>query len=575
MHTKNNVLSTTWIAVMLAAVLVFAAALATNVLAAPAGDASKQITVAADGSGDYRTVQDALDAINKQSDKTGYTINIKNGTYDAFTVNGINNLKIIGETRDGVVIKTNTSSKVAKNDAGGINVFAKDVTLSTMTIKSAGVKADATFTAAVSTHNGDVGGANYSLNVTDCTITGNGNTGILQDCPLWNVTNCDISGFHEGINFYGDNWTLPSDKSIEVTGNKFINNDFALHGYYGPEKSGSNPGKLNFKNNTVEGAEATTEKPNPVRSKIVIQDTGNVGSIDADVSGNTFTRAVVGLVNISQTSDQVLKSNKFDNLSFVVGAADLGYYDGSVDMHTTYTPASADGHWEITGLDDNALIAPAQQAEYKTAFSQIQAAIDKANASGDKVLTLAPTGSGNTIRAFTIAKDGIYWVDESVKVKINKTWKGSNPPDSVKVALYRVDEKGNVQKTPVAGYDEIELKAADKWTKTIDNLPSHYYDDSGRHNCTYTVKEDSIKGWTSKVAEAKYDENTKTYTIDVTNTEEAKPVSPTKTTTTPTNQAGKVKTGDNTNVGVWTTILGLGIIAMGGIIAGRKKALQK
>ena len=57
-----------------------AAALAATILSPPAAHAATTVTVAADGSGNYTTVQAAVNAVPTNNSST-FTINIKAGTY--------------------------------------------------------------------------------------------------------------------------------------------------------------------------------------------------------------------------------------------------------------------------------------------------------------------------------------------------------------------------------------------------------------------------------------------------------------------------------------------------------------
>ena len=65
------------------------------------------------------------------------------------------------------------NASVADNlsDAGGINAFGSNITLKGLTIDAGNVPAEeGKFTAAVSNHNGAVGGTGFSLHVENCTI---------------------------------------------------------------------------------------------------------------------------------------------------------------------------------------------------------------------------------------------------------------------------------------------------------------------------------------------------------------------------------------------------------------------
>ena len=119
-------------AIMLALVMVLAAV---PVLAEGKGDPSKQLTVSNDG--EYKTVQAAIDYIKVQSDKSDWTITVKNGTYARFTVpSGLDGLTIEGESQSGVLeISGNT---ISGTDALRAKVIAQQKDPNTMKVKVSG-----------------------------------------------------------------------------------------------------------------------------------------------------------------------------------------------------------------------------------------------------------------------------------------------------------------------------------------------------------------------------------------------------------------------------------------------------
>ena len=350
------------------------------------------VDMAATGDGAYTTIQEAIDYINGQSDKTGWTIKVEAGTYERFNIpHSLNGLTITGVDKDSVIVETlNTAIDNGLSDSGGINAFGENTTLENLTIRAGNVT-QPQFAAAISSHDGAVGGANVSLTVKNCVIIGSGiGDGILFDCRTFNVLNCTISNFEQAIEFYGDNWIVP-EEGIEVTGNTISNCSFALHGYYGGT---GNAGTLTVANNMVTGSDS-------LRSKIVIQDQTNTGAIKVDIKENTLNNAVVGLVNLRETGEtvsSVLTANAFGNGSFYVEAIE----PGTIEFYSTYqAPTNADGYWKLTG----------NGADWtKEEQRHIQNLVDAANASGSKTLSISGIEPDQLIKTFTWFKDALYWV---------------------------------------------------------------------------------------------------------------------------------------------------------------------
>ena len=214
---------------------------------------------AKDGAGD---IQEAINQISGNGNKDGWTIKIKSGTYDRFTIPAdFKNITVEGE-KNSVIQVMNASVADNLSDAGGINAFGSNITLKGLTIDAGNVPAEeGKFTAAVSNHNGAVGGTGFSLHVENCTIKGTDSQfadGILFDSPGFDVKNCKISGFKQAVEFFGDNFVVPESGNM-VSGNTVRDCSFAIHGYFG---GGSDGGVLSFKNNKVTGTDDLRAKVN-------------------------------------------------------------------------------------------------------------------------------------------------------------------------------------------------------------------------------------------------------------------------------------------------------------------------
>lgn len=388
-------------------------ALLMTLCAVALADENKTLTV---GAGEnYTDIQSAINHINEQSDKTGWTIIVKAGTYDRFTVPNnkpneeIVDLKIIGESESAVIINVlNDSARTDWTDNGGINIWGKNVLLKNLSVQ-AGTDKQKWYDSAVSTHNIHSGGANVSLTMENCTVkgpgVGNGATyGIFWACSGMNVKNCTISDFSNAIEFMNDGYKVPKGETFSLTGNTITNVSFAIHGYFGLQgdvnQTVDGGGTLLIANNTVTG---TDER----RAKVIVQD-NKKDSLVADIRNNVLTNALVGTVNLQDEGDlvsDVLSANTFGKNCFYVEAIE----PGTINFYSTFhAPSGQYGHWQLTGLDDYEVDwgkNPEGTMEY------IQAAVSKANAEHSNTLSL--TGfDGNLVTTFTGFKDGLYWVTE-------------------------------------------------------------------------------------------------------------------------------------------------------------------
>lgn len=102
---------------------------------ASAAQYMRDITVAADGSGDFKTITAALEAIRAYMDYK-VTVNIKNGTYHEKLIipAWIENVDFIGESADGVVITNNDYA--ALNNMGTFRTYTVRVDGSDLTFRN-------------------------------------------------------------------------------------------------------------------------------------------------------------------------------------------------------------------------------------------------------------------------------------------------------------------------------------------------------------------------------------------------------------------------------------------------------
>lgn len=386
------------IASTLLTIIMFLFSFSSIAFALPANVADKTIVVdfAEDG---QAGIQKAIDSISAESDKSGWTIVVGGGTYNRFTVpSALTDLTIQAAENAQVIIHTLRQEEppVSRNDGGGINIFAKGTTLKGLTVQAGKNTQGPWYAAAINTHHEDSGGANISLAVENCTISGSGvGFGIMQDCPAFSLKGCVISGFAEGLSFYGDNWAVP-EQGIPIIGNQFHNCGFAIHGYFCG--STENPGTITFEDNIITGTKA-------LRSKVVIQDnSSNNSSMQVRIQDNRLEHGLIGLVMLDGEDEivvGVLANNTFGENSFYVEAI----YPGTIDLFTTYqSPPGSTGRWEsyLTAGDH----ISSEQLAY------IERVIAEANASGSTRLSITGIDAEHLVETFTRFKDGIYWVSE-------------------------------------------------------------------------------------------------------------------------------------------------------------------
>lgn len=414
----------------------------------PPTDGSRTILVdfATDG---VDGIQEAINLINKQEEKTGWTIEVGTGTYNRFVVlSGLDDLTVKAAEGADVTVETLNGSTPPDitfgggiPNTGGISILnADNVTLDRLTIHvPASAESDPWQYAGVSNYSESREKGN-GLTVSNCTFTGNnGEHGIFIDAGTTNfsVTNCTFTDFVECISMYGDGTVL---NSAAVTDNTFTNSSFAIHGYYYTSDTEANGGTLTFTNNTVTGTD-------DLRCKIVLQngsgaqDNQQNSAMKVNVSENTLTNAVVGLVNLSGAdwntdwSNDVFANNTFNDYSFYVEAIE----PGTINYYTTYqAPEGSTGHW-ASFLDPNSDITQ-DQIDY------VNELIAQANANGDKTLSITGIPDGDLITTFTSFKDGIYWVSGEPKVSL----------PGMDKSIVLTDEEGN--KTEV---DEDTVSAGD------------------------------------------------------------------------------------------------------------------
>lgn len=449
----------------------------------------------------YQTVQQAINYIDTQEGKVGWTITVKEGAYPRFTVlNDLDDLTVCAADGAKVTVDVSNNSEAlaptsdAYPDTAGVSIRqASGVILQGLTF-NVGTQSSPWTSAAVSNYS-ESGLKGNNFKVINCAFDGEGsnrgvfvNTGTTQ----FTVEGCTFSGLKEAISMYGDG-TLMASASVQR--NSFDDCSFALHGYYGGT---GDAGKLTFANNTVTGSDDR-------RCKIVIQDQTNTGALKVDVCDNALTNAVVGLLNLrepGETVSDVLASNDFGAGSFYVEAVE----PGTIDFYTSYqVPEGSVGGWALTGIDDFD-VDWGKNPDGSTAI--IADLVTAANAAGSNILNVTGIDADNLIKTFTWFKDGMYWVSypQAGSLTVSKTVEGqAADPDqefTFKVVLNNASVNGEFgDMTFSNGVTEVVLKAGE--SVTADGLPAKALVNGAKgmdmEPVTYAVIEQEAEGFTTHV----------------------------------------------------------------------------
>lgn len=401
-------------------------------------DGEKSLKVGANE--DYKTIQAAINYINEQESKTDWTIEVEAGTYDRFVVlSGLDNLTVKAAENADVTVNTLDGSKpegVTFNsgnwmDLGGVQLWDADgVTLENLTFD---IKSTSGLThhmrAAISNHN-EAGVYADNFVIRGCSFIGNGdmsgqgngNVGIsISKFSSFSIENCSFSNLMEGIRGQSDGANVGQ---VTISNNSFTNCSFAIHEYAGDsdrDDAEAGKGTYTFSNNTVTG---TTNLYNKAYFEDLYVDDDKVESdgYTINVSGNTLTNAIIGLVNLETdggATNDVLAGNTMSDNSFVVTGSKVS---GQIEMHSNYAaPENGYGHWVWTGKED-----AAGGGNPSDAAERIKAAIDEANAKGSHTLSFGVDNPDNFLLTFTWFKDMIYWVtDEEPVDPVPPEWENS------------------------------------------------------------------------------------------------------------------------------------------------------
>jgi pectinesterase len=186
----------------------------------------QQITVAADGTGNYKTIQEAIDAIRAYSPEH-ITVNIKNGVYREKVVVPacVTNVSFIGESREGTIITyndysgkfmnadtVNNKKKFSTFNSYTMYVHGNDISMENLTIKNAAGRVGQ----AVALH---VDGDRFIIK--NCNLLGNQDTLLTaNDSSRQYYFNCFIEGTTDFI--FGPATAIFQDCTIKSLSNSYV-----------------------------------------------------------------------------------------------------------------------------------------------------------------------------------------------------------------------------------------------------------------------------------------------------------------------------------------------------------------
>ena len=505
-------------------------------------------TIAVSGGGN--AIQDAIDYIQTQSDRKGWTINVADGTYKRFTVpfhgsSKIEDLVIEGASESGVVVDVLKEAVTGNGliDKGGINIYGKNVTLRKMTIQAGTVKSGWD-SAAVNTNNGMTGGTGVFLTVENCTLVGpgigNGATyGIFWACSGMEVRDCTISGFSNAIEYMNDRYNVPAGETYEFTGNTITDCSFAFHGYMG---GGNGGGKLVFADNLVVGTPTQY-------AKVIAQDNA-AKSFVVDIRDNMFENTLIGLVNLQDSGDKVsdvLGSNSFSINSCYIEAIE----PGNIDFYTVFeVPEYRLGYWALTGKEDFD-VDWGKNPDGSTAY--IQQMIDEANRNGSNRLALTGIDPENLVKTFTWFKDGIYWYDYVGGLEVLKKVIGTVTDEKFTFTVTLNDRNINATYGDMTFVDGVA-------TFTLGHGESIYAEDMPA-GLTYTITEKRNGKYTTTATGA-------TGTITKGEVARAEFINA-MSMPVPINDGELPETGDSSSLTLWFGLMALSFMAI--VMVGRKQ----
>lgn len=304
--TESDGRSDAAVSVLLSALMVLSVvALGTTAFAgSAAAQTQADIVVDADGSGDYTSVQNAIDNAS-----SGATILVNDSTYTESLTVSTSNLTIVGQSESGTVIdgglKVDSSvdgltieSLTMTGDRGSSRTFYATSTVTNLTIDS--VTFNGTDSVGFAVYGNDFAG---DVTIVDSTFTG------YTDTSQWGTVYVSTKTGLDDVTFSGNDVTDNAGK-VEFHGNEGT--------------SGSKIGSLTVTNNTFSGTIADGTST----AALVVQD-----AAASTIEGNSFSDnfAHVRHVDASVTTDTLVSANTFDRAASVDGVGVFSSIQDAVD----------------------------------------------------------------------------------------------------------------------------------------------------------------------------------------------------------------------------------------------------
>ena len=379
----------------------------------------------------FTTIQEAIDAVEEAQQAAiangtttvndwdtyeSYTITVLAGEYDRFLVpHGVANLTIQGRG-DTTIVKTLSGESVLNveesekhaSDNYGIIVWGANITLANMKILSGTYTKDVWYAAAVGTYDGMWGSSNEESTqvvLDNCTFEGS-NVGyaFMPERSRFTVQDCSIRNYEQAIYFACDNYVT---EDCKVIGNTISGCTYAIHGYFGGAGVEATAPMV-IQNNTISGVKDRF-------TVIAILDQSNLGSAKVDISGNTFSYAIVGCINMREdgavvqgSMEAVQAANTLNDYSFIVDA----YWYSATDYGTTFYAPKYDGKIATWYSDPTQVGATDQETAQK-----IAEALNEYGTAGQVIEINAPMQE-----AFTLVKNALVIQDyvDAGDLKITK-----------------------------------------------------------------------------------------------------------------------------------------------------------
>ncbi|MBR2668932.1 MAG: Cna B-type domain-containing protein [Solobacterium sp.] len=176
----------------------------------------------------------------------------------------------------------------------------------------------------------------------------------------------------------------------------------------------------------------------------------------------------------------------------------------------------------------------------------------------DTATTYAFEVTGSAEDGFTVTNTH---TPKLIEIKVTKKWDDSNNKDKIRPTKITVHLLADGEEV-----ETREITKADGWKTTFTDLPAL----KNGKEIKYTIKEDSIKGYTTKITGSA----SKGFVITNSHKSENPPTPPIDPPTPPRPPVIP-NTGDNANMGLWAMLALLSFLALGGLVIFQRRNYTK